>query len=87
MPVWPALPPRLITRHLLAPAGLVLAAEANRSLVLPDFLLNGIQPDGIETVTAEKTDSVPFGCGSACGPAVHLLLPQRAALALGSTPC
>ncbi|KAI3432375.1 hypothetical protein D9Q98_003932 [Chlorella vulgaris] len=42
-------------------SGLVLAAEANRSLVLPDFLLNGMQPDGIEMVTANQADTVPFG--------------------------
>ncbi|KAL4856629.1 hypothetical protein ACK3TF_003058 [Chlorella vulgaris] len=42
-------------------SGLVLATEANRSVVLPDFLLNGMQPDGIEMVTANQADTVPFG--------------------------
>jgi hypothetical protein len=48
-------------------AGLVLAAEANRSLVLPDFLLNGMQPDGIEMVTANQADTVPFGWVTGAG--------------------
>ncbi|EFN52179.1 hypothetical protein CHLNCDRAFT_139378 [Chlorella variabilis] len=32
-----------------------------RIALLTDFLLNGIQPDGIEMVTANQADTVPFG--------------------------
>jgi len=43
------------------PAGLVLAAEACRSVVLPDWLRNGIMPDAKDFVTPEEGDGVPFG--------------------------
>lgn len=42
-------------------SGLVLAAAANRSVVLPRFLLNGMQPDGKEQITAETAETVAFG--------------------------
>lgn len=41
-------------------SGLVLAAAAKRSVVLPEFLLNGMQPDDMKTVTADKAETVPF---------------------------
>ena len=41
-------------------AGLVLAAELKRAVVLPDWLLNGMQPDGKDQVTAANTSTVPF---------------------------
>lgn len=55
--------------HCLSPSfprcahatGLVLAAELNRSMVLPDFLLDGYQPDAKEWITADKAQLEPFG--------------------------
>lgn len=41
--------------------GLVLAAELNRSVVLPDFLLDGYQPDAKEWITVDKAQVEPFG--------------------------
>ncbi|KAI7846355.1 hypothetical protein COHA_000192 [Chlorella ohadii] len=42
-------------------SGLVLAAELNRSVVLPDFLLDGYQPDAKEWITVDKAQVEPFG--------------------------
>lgn len=41
-------------------SGLVLAADTNRSVVLPDWLLRGYMPDAVEYVTADDGNSVPF---------------------------
>jgi hypothetical protein len=41
-------------------AGLVLAAAVRRSVLLPEFLLNGMQPDNMQTITADKADTAPF---------------------------
>lgn len=42
-------------------AGLVLAAETNRSVVLPDWLLRGYMPDAVKYVTADDGGAVSFG--------------------------
>ncbi|KAL4434825.1 hypothetical protein ABPG77_005352 [Micractinium sp. CCAP 211/92] len=42
-------------------SGLVLAAETNRSVVLPDWLLRGYMPDAVKYVTADDGGAVPFG--------------------------
>lgn len=45
---------------LLSPAGIVLAAELNRTVILPHLLLNGTQPTEAE-VNENTSGSVPFG--------------------------
>lgn len=47
--------------HPGPPVGLVLAAETNRTAVLPDWLLRGYMPDAVKYVTADDGGAVPFG--------------------------
>lgn len=41
------------------PAGIVLAAQLNRTVILPRLLLNGTQPDEAE-VNEKTSGSIPF---------------------------
>ena len=45
----------------------MLAAELKRAVVLPDWLLNGMQKADAKEVIADDGAAVPFGC--ACLPA------------------
>jgi hypothetical protein len=42
-------------------AGLVLAAELKRAVVLPDWLLNGMQKPDAKEVTSDDGGAIPFG--------------------------
>lgn len=68
-------------------AGLVLAAELNRSLVLPDLILDGYMPDAREYVTPDKADTSPFGWVElGCWGVLYSGLSRRRVAAIAAAP-
>lgn len=49
-----------LLQDLLSLAGIILAAQLNRTVILPRLLLNGTQPTETE-VNEDTSGSVPFG--------------------------